>query len=94
MAYRWRSSWWRAGKPFNPGQVGLLRTPEPEHGYSFVLGTIDKAPQSQELLGWTIIPVSLTGALVLGWLTWRFGVFAVRLMAATRRRRPAVLQPA
>ena len=76
-----------AWKPFDPERVGMWRTPEPKGGWSFVLGTIDRAPASHELLGWTIVPICLAAGFVCGWLTWRFGVFAVRLMAATRRPR-------
>lgn len=78
-------------KPFDPAHVGMWRSPEAKGGWSFVLGTIDDVPGSQEMLGWTIIPVSLACAFVAGWLTWRLGVFAVRLMAATRRPRAARL---
>ena len=83
-----------AWKPFDPARVGMWRTPEPHGGYSFMLGSMDKAPASHELLGWAVIPMSLVLAFLFGWLTWRFGVFAVRLMGATGRRRPAALQPA
>lgn len=81
-------------KPFDPTHVGLWRTPAPEGGYSFMLGGMDKIPPSHEMLGWGVIPFSLVLAGLFGWLTWRFGVFAVRLMAVTRRRRPGALMAA
>ncbi|RAK55057.1 DUF1700 domain-containing protein [Phenylobacterium soli] len=83
-----------AWKPFDPERVGMWRTPEAKGGWSFVLGTIDRAPQSHEMLGWTIVPICLAAGLILAWLTWSFGVLAVRMMAATRRPRRLALQPA
>jgi hypothetical protein len=74
-------------KPFAPGHVGLWRMPGPPGDLSYSLGMVSDAPPAHELLGWWIIPIGLfVGALTL-WLTWRFGVFSVRLMAARGRAR-------
>ena len=70
-------------KPFNPGNTGLWV--EPGHAYSWALGVMDKPRPGHELLGWWIIPVGLGLGLLLGWLTWRFGIFSVRQMRRTAR---------
>jgi hypothetical protein len=75
-------------KPFAPSRVGLWRSGGPDD-LTFSMGMVEHAPHAQELLGWWIVPVGLVvGALAL-WLTWRFGVFSVRLMAGRSRRRSA-----
>lgn len=53
-------------------------------GDHYTLG-ITNGPKGQELLGWWIVPISLVLTVVLAWLTWRFGLFSVRVM----RRRSA-----
>lgn len=79
-------------KPFAPSHVGLWRSYGP-NGLSLSLGVVDHPPAAQELLGWWIVPIGLgVGALSL-WLTWRFGVFSVRLMAGGKRRAPAARPP-
>lgn len=76
-----------AAKPFLPKRAGLWRLVDPKDPYSFSLGVVDHA-RGQELLGWWIIPVGIAVGLGAGWLTWRFGLFSLRLMArAVRRRR-------
>ena len=75
-------------KPFAPANVGLWREPGPGDGPSFTLGVMDKVPHARELLGWWVIPLGLVlGALVL-WITWKFGTFSVRFIAAGSRRKP------
>jgi hypothetical protein len=72
-------------KPFNPSHAGLWRIPKPDGDYDFSLGTTD-APVGYELLGWWIIPIGLLVGLLLGWLTWRFGLFSLRRMGRRARR--------
>jgi hypothetical protein len=69
--------------------VGLWRVPDPDDPFNFVLGVMLPRPDGVELLGWWIIPLGLALGLALGYLTWRFGVTCVRLMARAGRRRPA-----
>lgn len=78
-----------AVKPFFPRQAGLWWLADQHHAMSFSLGVVDKAPAGHELLGWWIIPVGLVAGLGLGLLTWRFGLFSVRLMARKVPRRGA-----
>lgn len=66
-----------------PSEVGFWH-----RGDEWILGTTNHAPQSQELLGWSLTPVCVVAAAALGYLTWRFGRACVRWMARTRR--PAV----
>jgi hypothetical protein len=73
-------------KPFAPRHVGLWKMPGAPDDFTYTLGVVSDAPPAHELLGWWIIPIGLfVGALTL-WLTWRFGVFSVRLMAGRRGR--------
>ncbi len=73
-------------KPFAPDHVGLWHMRGPPDDYTYSLGVVTEAPRAHDLLGWWIIPIGLfVGALTL-WLTWRFGVFSVRLMAGRGRR--------
>lgn len=72
-------------KPFMPDHAGLWRIPQPDGGYDYSVGTTD-APKGYELLGWWIIPVGIAVGLILGWLTWRFGLFSVRRMRRTVQR--------
>jgi hypothetical protein len=72
-------------KPFMPQHAGLWRIPTPDGSYDYSIGTTD-APQGYELLGWWIIPIGLAVGLILGWLTWRFGLFSVRRMRRTVQR--------
>jgi uncharacterized membrane protein len=65
--------------------AGLWRYPKASGGYGFVLGVVDHA-NGQELLGWWIVPIGIALGLVLGWLTWRFGIFSVRLMRRSAQR--------
>jgi hypothetical protein len=66
-------------------RAGLWRWPKETGGYGYVLGVTDH-PRGQELLGWWIIPVSIVSAVIIGWLTWRFGLFSVRLMRRSAQR--------
>jgi len=74
-----------AVKPFAREHAGLWRVPDAHDNYSFSLG-VNSSPHGQELLGWWIIPIGIAAGLVLGWLTWRFGLFSVRLMGRSARR--------
>jgi HAAS domain-containing protein len=71
-------------KIFSRTNVGLWRVPD-DAGYHYSMGVIND-PGGQELLGWWIIPISLAAGLVLGWLTWRFGIFSVRRMRRSAQR--------
>ncbi len=77
-----------AVKPFARSNAGLWRTPEGGGSYSLALGVTShvRAHQGQELLGWWIIPIGVGVGLILGWLTWRFGLFSLRLMRRSAQR--------
>jgi len=77
-----------AVKPFARSNAGLWRTREDGDSYSLALGVMShaRAHQGHELLGWWIIPIGVAVGLILGWLTWRFGLFSVRLMRRSARR--------
>jgi hypothetical protein len=72
-------------KPFNWDRMGLWQVP---HGdsYSWMMGVTDDPRHGRELLGVWIIPVSIVAALLVAWLTWRFGIFSVRHMRKLARR--------
>ncbi len=72
-----------AAKPFNPRHTGLWV--QPQNSYSVMLGVTGHNQTGNELLGWWIIPIGLGLGLLLGWLTWRFGLFSVRHMRRTAR---------
>ena len=67
--------------------AGLWRVPHGS-GYRYALG-VTNGPRGQELLGYWLIPFSLAAGLVLGWLTWRFGIFSVRRMRRVAQRERA-----
>jgi hypothetical protein len=75
-----------AVKPFLPDHAGLWWTPDAKFGHTLSLGVVFPAPGGQELLGWWIIPVGILGGLLIGWLTWRFGIFSVRYMRRSAQR--------
>jgi hypothetical protein len=75
-----------AAKPFFREHAGLWRLPDDKDGYSFSLGVSTRSPQGHELLGWWMIPIGLVVGLILGWLTWRFGIFSVRRMRRVAQR--------
>jgi len=72
-------------KPFQPHNVGLWRLPDAHDPWSFTLGATS-SPHGQELLGWWIIPLGLLVGPLIAWLTWRFGIFSLRLMGRRARR--------
>ncbi len=72
-------------KPFRPEHAGLWRIPRPDGSFDYSIGATN-APAGYELLGWWMIPVGLVVGLLLAWLTWRFGLFSVRLMGRSARR--------
>jgi hypothetical protein len=74
-----------AVKPFWGRHAGLWRVPEGNDAYAFSLG-VNSSPQGQELLGWWIIPIGVVMGLLLGWLTWRFGISSVRMMRNSAQR--------
>ena len=75
-----------AVKPFLPQHAGLWWTPDPQFGHSMSLGVVFPSPGGRELLGWWIIPIGVLGGLLIGWLTWRFGIWSVRRMRSLARR--------
>ncbi len=72
-----------AVKPFAWRSAGLWRLPDGPDRYSWALGVTDKPHSGQELLGGWIIPIGLAAGLLLGWLTWRFGISSVRRVRRT-----------
>ena len=70
-------------------RAGLWRIPAGPGDYHYVLG-VTNAPLGQELLGWWIVPISLMLTMVLGWLTWRFGLLSVRILRRRSAQRPRV----
>lgn len=66
-------------------RAGLWRWPDDHGAYHYVMG-VTNHPQGQELLGWWVVPIGLGLAVLLGWLTWRFGIFSVRHMRRTAQR--------
>jgi Protein of unknown function (DUF1700) len=73
-------------KPFLPDNAGLWWTPDPQFGHAMSLGVVFPSPGGHELLGWWIMPIGFSGGLLVGWLTWRFGIFSVRHMRSLARR--------
>jgi len=67
-------------KPFDPEHVGFWSS-----GHGFTMGTLDN-PTSPDLLGWWIIPISLAGAAVAAYVTWRLDRYCIRAMARAIRR--------
>jgi hypothetical protein len=66
-------------------QAGLWRYPRPAGGDGYVFG-VTNHPGGQELLGWWVVPISLVLAVIVGWLTWRFGIFSVARMRRVAQR--------
>lgn len=66
-------------------RAGLWRWPDEQGVDHYMLGVTNQ-PQGRELLGWWVVPISLALALILSWLTWRFGIFSVRYMRRVSRR--------
>jgi hypothetical protein len=77
-----------AVKPFAWRHAGLWLTSKgpDDHSVSLALGITDNPHQGHEVLGGWIIPIGIVAGLVLGWLTWRFGLFSVRLMRRSAQR--------
>jgi hypothetical protein len=73
-------------KPFRGERAGLWVSRSVAGDLNFSLGVVDHSPSSQELLGWWIIPIGIVMGLLLGWLTWRFGIFSVRRMRRSAQR--------
>lgn len=65
--------------------AGLWRIPKGADGYTYVMG-VTNHPGAEELLGWWIVPLGLLLAVVLGWASWRFGLFSVRRMRRVAQR--------
>ena len=62
-------------KLFMPDHAGLWVGP-----HSFALGVVSGQTAGRELLGWEVVPLGLTLGVAFTLLTWRFGLFSVRLM--------------
>lgn len=79
-------------KPIIPEHVGVWQTVTGDGTYDYSVGAVVMSAHSRELVGWWIIPISLALAVGLGYVTWRLGSWAVRLMGrgARRRRRSEV----
>lgn len=76
-----------AVKPFAWKHAGLWVEGSADNwAYSWALGVRDGSHAGRELLGGWIIPIGLLGGLLIGWLTWRFGLYSVRRMRRTVRR--------
>jgi hypothetical protein len=71
-----------AVKPFAWDRAGLwiMRTGPDSTIASWALGLTDNPRRGHEVLGVWIIPIGIAAGLLLGWLTWRFGIFSVRRM--------------
>lgn len=80
-----------AVKPFAWSRAGLwINTRGPDdYAASWALGITDNPRSGHEVLGGWIIPIGIAAGLLLGWLTWRFGIFSVRRM----RRRAGATRP-
>jgi uncharacterized membrane protein len=74
-----------AVKPFAREHAGLWVVPNASDDFAFSLG-VNSSPKGHELLGWWIIPIGIAAGLLLGWLTWRFGLFSVRRMRRSAQR--------
>ena len=75
-----------AVKPFAWKSAGLwVEGAGDNHAFSWALGVRDGAHAGHEVLGGWIIPIGLFGGLLVGWLTWRFGIYSVRRMGRTAR---------
>jgi len=72
-------------KPFFWDKAGMWVYRDPTGDLNVSIGLTD-APQAHEVLGGWIIPIGLAAAVVLAWLTWRFGLFSLRLMGRRARR--------
>lgn len=75
-----------AVKPFAWKHAGLWRMKDADNSYSLSLGVTDNPHAGQELLGGWIIPIGVIIGLVVGWLTWRFGIFSVGYMRRSAQR--------
>lgn len=77
-----------AVKPFAWRHAGLWIVSKGPDDYSasFALGVTDNPHQGHEVLGVWIIPIGIGLGLLLGWLTWRFGLFSVRHMRRSAQR--------
>jgi len=75
-------------KPFAWRHAGLwYETASPDnYSLSLALGIMDHPHLGRELLGGWIIPIGIVAGLLLGWLTWRFGLVSLRLMGRRSRR--------
>lgn len=72
-------------KPFFWNKVGLWISHAPDGDLGLSLGMTDSA-RGHEVMGVWMIPVGLVAGWVFGWLTWRFGLFSLRLMGRRARR--------
>jgi hypothetical protein len=77
-----------AVKPFAWNRAGLwIKTTGPDDFLaSWALGITDNPHPGREVLGGWIIPIGIAAALVIGWMTWRFCIFSLRLMGRRARR--------
>ena len=74
-----------ASKPFIPSQVGVWKIPDPSDPLTFSIGRLS-APGAQELVGWWIIPISLSLTLLTGYVSWRLGSAGIRTIRQYRTR--------
>jgi hypothetical protein len=75
-------------KPFAWDHAGLWISRNAPDNYimSWHLGITDNPRLGHEILGVWVIPIGLVMAFLLGWLTWRFNLFSLRLMGRRARR--------
>ncbi len=72
-------------KPFFWDHAGLWVGRDPTGDLTVSLG-INTGVTGHEVLGVWIIPIGLAASAVFGWLTWRFGIFSLRLMGRRAQR--------
>lgn len=77
-----------AVKPFAWDRAGLWiwATQPGDVSASWALGVSGGPHRGHEVLGVWIIPIGIVAGLLLGWLTWRFGIFSVRHMRRSAQR--------
>jgi hypothetical protein len=76
-------------KPFQPARVGLWLLPDASGDLNLSLGSHGAGAVGRDLLGWWIVPLGLTLAAALGWVTWRWNRRQIHRWRAGRGVRSA-----